>query len=352
MNDNQKVFYSTSHNVWLWSGLIALFLLGICAYILLQTWDDPFYLLLTGFFALIFSLLSLGIWWKDQKIRLLISNKGIKIGRKSLISWENIQSINYVKQVSYSSEISDAFISEDVTACIKCGDMIQISLKKYCRQESEINEIQACIDRFFNRQKLFKTLLPQLNEIIAYDQSIVMKKDNDFLIPCGGFGIGMLGLGLILLYETRLDMFTVSFLLVGVIFICLPFLSSLLRLNNPQNLLITRKIALKITEQGIQDEWLMKHNAVIPWHHIDGFEIESLPNLFGLSKNCLLVHLSDHSVYESTLTWWQKMHYRFIQLRHYPALFICEHVEGYSLQAIEVVLNKKREKVLNNVRDY
>lgn len=106
-----------------------------------------------------------------------------------------------------------------------------------------------------------------------------------------------------------------------------------------------------MTEQGIQDEWLMKNNVVIPWHHIDGFEIECLPNLLGLSKRCLLVHLSDHSVYEGTLSWWQKMHYRFIQLNHYPAIFICEHVEDYSLQDIEVVLNEQREKILGNMKD-
>lgn len=334
-HSNARVFYSKNHNVWLWSGFVLIVLLGICAYVSVQEWDDPFYLLLPGFFSVIFLILTVLIWNNDQRFRLKIFDEGIKIGRKPLIAWQTIRSIHYTKQISYESKLTDVFTHNNVITYIHCDGDVKIILNKFSRQSSDVFDIQSCIDSYFNPRIHSRTLLPQMNELITYDQSIVMKRNYDWLSLCGGFGFG--GLGLISLLQIGPDLVTIVSFCAGVVFVGLYYL---LRSGEIQKILITRKIALKMTEEGIQDEWLMKHNVVIPWSHIEGVDIGHLSHLSDLSQKCLLVHLSDHSVYESTLSWWQKMHYRFIQLRHYPAVFVCEHIENYLLQDIEQVLNQ------------
>lgn len=219
----QKIFYSRNHNLWLGLSLLLLMLLSICGVALSEEKGIPSYLFVLGFIALMLLILTILSWNNDQKFRLNISTEGLKIGRNSVIPWKFIQSIKYVKVVTYTSPLTDMFMSDDVIASIVCGDVITIPLKKFCRKPLEIDDIQKCINQYFDAHEPCKNLLPELNQEIMYDQSVAMGKNNNFIISGGGFGIGMLGLGLILLLQIGLDILAVGFLLLGIVFIYLPY---------------------------------------------------------------------------------------------------------------------------------
>ncbi|MGL4675237.1 MAG: hypothetical protein ACRCXK_10285, partial [Wohlfahrtiimonas sp.] len=330
MNKKQN-FYAT-HLSWLF---ILIFVVSPLLYRILsnlvmnQTLDnfDLYFILPLAILSILLTLKGFKDW---RKSNISISNQEITfyygIRKKLIIPWNNIQSIQYTiipsqmkMLLGYRSEhIIIKYYDEYATLQTK-----QIPLANFFKhyQKSVFEMIES--QYFVNTQRIKEPKTPKLNEVVKYNALNIFSSHVILILWIALF------IGSTIITEDLYVMF-------ALIIMTPYFLYS--------NYKKHRKIALIMTQDGIQDQWLYKRNTFTAWSDIQAISMSDYNNSHFMDKTPLgrtiTITLKDQNIYSQKCIAYQRLLLKFGQENKQTPFIITENLQDYSLDEIFIVLQQ------------
>lgn len=326
----QQTFYATQLS-WLFLLLIVILLLYriLSNLIINQTSDnfDLYFLLPLTIFFILITLIGFKNWrtsnisFSEQEIILYYG-----IRKKLVIAWSNIQSIQYAIMPN-QMKILLGYRSENIIityydhhASLQTKQIPLSTFFKYSRQSIfEIIENQY----FASTQRIKEYKTPKLNEKVKYNALNVFSS-NIITIICIVILIGM-------------TIITGHIYTMLAMIVIIPYL---LYSNHKKY----RKIALIMTQDGIQDQWLYQNNTFISWSDIQAVSMSVYNDAHFIDTTLLgrsiSITLKDQNTYVQQCNTYQKLLLKFGQENKHTPFIITENLQDYSLDEIFIAIQQ------------
>lgn len=269
--------------------------------------------------------------WRRSNISFTKDAFYLKKGFKKtiIIPWENIKSIRYA--------INPTSLSIFLDRRTENMEIIYYDL----HLNTHIEKIPLLNFFKYSKDAVFKKVESQYLQYKKYDYPIKKPSFDE-----------------IILYNKINNML---FIIITSVIVFLPFIS--LMMNQKISILITgiwivinypyslychllnrREIALVITKEGIQDQWLYKNNAFIPWDNVDYISISDYNNASFINHTPLgrsiYIGLIDHQLYLQQCRPYQRLILKLNARKYLTPFIITENLKSYSLDEVFSTLEK------------
>ncbi|WP_077929354.1 hypothetical protein [Wohlfahrtiimonas populi] len=330
MNTKQNFYATTLSWLFVLAFIVIPLLYRILSnFIMNQTLDnfDLYFILPLTILSILLTLKGFKDW---RKSNISISSQEIilysGIRKKLIIPWKNIQSLQYTIipnqmriLLGYRSEhIIITYYDHHVTLQTK-----QIPLANFFKysQKSAFEMIES--QYFKNTQRIKEPKTPKLNEVVKYN-ALNIFSSHVILILCI-----VLFLGITIITE---NLYTMLALIAMIPY----FLYS--------NYKKHRKIALIMTQDGIQDQWLYQRNTFIAWADIQAISMNDYNNAYFMDTTPLgrviTITLKDQNIYSQKCNVYQRLLLKFGQENKQTPFLITENLQDYSLDEILIALQQ------------
>lgn len=266
--------------------------------------------------------------WRSSNIS--ISNQEIilysGIRKKLIIPWNNIQSIQY-KIIPSQMRILLGYRSEHIVityydhhATLQTKQIPLANFFKYS-QKSIFEMVES--QYFANTQRIKEPKTPKLNEKVKYNALNIFSSHVILILWI------VLFIGLTIITE---NLYTTLALIAMIPY----FIYS--------NYKKHRKIALVMTQDGIQDQWLYQRKTFISWSDIQVISMSDYNNAHFMDTTPLgrviTITLKNQNIYSQQCNAYQKFLLKFGQENKQTPFMITENLQDYSLDEIFIALQQ------------